>query len=225
MSVLIEALERFEYWLWQNHPDIAGSLNPGLTIEEINDMAKALPFSLSREIKELYQWKNGSRGIFGTLDYSDEGLGFVSLERAIDLTYECEHITESVNLPCFYMFPEYERWVHFAVCDEEETSSILVVTDDPYTRLSYTSITSMVLTTIEGYEREIIVLGDYRRAEFNNDLTSKLLYAESDEIDEYLDAKEEFKKIQNKNNSLFNKQAILKKYNINENGLADISNR
>ena len=46
MSVLIEALERFEYWLWQNHPDIAGSLNPGLTIEEINDMAKALPFSL-----------------------------------------------------------------------------------------------------------------------------------------------------------------------------------
>lgn len=223
MSVITEALERFEYWLWQNHPDIAGSLNPGLTIEEINDMAKALPFSLSREIKELYQWRNGSPGIFGTLDYSDEGLGFVSLDRAIILTYECEHITEWVNLPCFYMFPEYERWVHFAVCEEEETSPILIVTDDPYTRLSYTSITSMVLTTIECYEKEIIKLGDYRRTEFNHDLTSESLYTESDEIDEYLDAREEFKNIQNKNNSLFDKEAILKKYNMNKNGLADRS--
>lgn len=219
MSVLTEALERFEYWLSDNHPDIKSSLNPGLTIEEINDIAKALPFSLSREIKELYQWRNGSRGIFGTLDYSDEGLGFVSLERAIDLTYECEHITEWVNLPCFYMFPEYERWVHFAVCDDEETSSILVVTDDPYTRLSYTSITSMVLTTIECYEKEVIMLGDYRRAEFNEDLTSELLDIELEEVDESLDAREEFKKIQNKNNSLFDREGILKKYNMDENGL------
>lgn len=223
MSVLTEALERFEYWLWKNHPEIADSLPPGLTIEEINDIAKALPFSLSKEIKELYQWRNGSSGIFGTLNYSDEGLGFMSLEKAIDLTYECEHITEWVNLPCFYMFPEYERWVHFAVCDEEETSSILVVTDDPCTRLSYTTITSMVLTTLECYEKEVIKLGDYRRAEFNDDLTSELLYTESYEVDEYLDAREEFRKIQNKNNSLFDREAILKKYNMNENGFADRS--
>lgn len=46
MSVLTEALERFEYWLWHNHPEVADSLPSGLTIEEINDMAKALPFSL-----------------------------------------------------------------------------------------------------------------------------------------------------------------------------------
>ncbi|MBF2014446.1 MAG: hypothetical protein IGS23_04380 [Rivularia sp. T60_A2020_040] len=39
--------------------------------------------------------------------------------------------------------------------------------------------------------------------------------------DEYLDAEEEFKKIVNKNNFIFNWQAILKKYNMNSNGLVD----
>ena len=55
MSVLINALERFEYWLWNNHPKIANSLSSVLTSEEINNMAQSLPFSLSSEIKELYQ--------------------------------------------------------------------------------------------------------------------------------------------------------------------------
>ena len=55
MSVLINALERFEYWLWNNHPKVANSLSSGLTSEEINNMAQSLPFSLSEEIKELYQ--------------------------------------------------------------------------------------------------------------------------------------------------------------------------
>ena len=141
---------------------------------------------------------------------------------------EGEHISEWLNLPCFYMFPEFERWVHFAVCDEEEKSSILVVTDDPCTRFAYASITSMVLTTVECYEKEIVIFGEYGRTKFNDSLTSEFLYRDSDDIneymvDEYLDAKKEFEKIQNKNNLLFDKEAIIKKYNMNENGLADRS--
>ncbi|MEA5595266.1 hypothetical protein [Rivularia sp. UHCC 0363] len=217
MSVLTEALEKVEYWLWQNYPELANSLPSGLTAEEINDVAKSLPFSLSKEIQELYEWGNGSPGIFGTLNYSDEGLGFMSLEKAIANTLDCEHITEWLNLPCFYMFPEFERWIHFAVCDEEETSPILVVTDDPCTRFAYASITSMVLTTVECYEKEIIVLGKYGGIKFNDSLTSNILYRYSDilyQVDEYLDAEEEFKNIVNKNNSIFNQQAIIEKYNI-----------
>ncbi len=220
MSVLTEAFERFEHWLWQNHPELASSLPSGLTLEEINDMAKALPFSLSKEIKELYQWRNGSSYGFATLStYCDEVLGFMPLDKAIEYTFEGEHISEWLNLPCFYMFPEYERWVHFAVCDEEETSPILVVTDDPCIRLAYASITSMVLTTVECYEKEIIILGEYGITEFNDSLTSEFLYRDSDNldeylVDEYLDAEEEFEKFLNKNNSMFNQEAIRQKYNI-----------
>ena len=214
MSVLINALERFEYWLWNNHPKIANSLSSGLTSEEINDMAQSLPFSLSEEIKELYQWSNGcSRGLVTLSSYCDEIIGFMPLDRAIKLTHDAEHITEHLNIPCFYMFPEYERWIHFAVCDEEETSPILVVTDDPCTRFAYSNITSMVLTTIECYEKEIIIFGKYG-TQFNDSLTSELLNLESDEIDEYLDAKEEFEKILNKHNLMFNQQAIYQKYKI-----------
>ena len=209
MSVLTEALERFEYWLWNNHPEIASSLPPGLTIEEINNIAQSLPFSLSREIKELYQWSNSSSGGLVTLsNYCYEIIGFMPLHRAIEITHDAEHISEWLNLPCFYMFPEFERWVHFAVCDEEETSPILVATDDPCTRFAYANITSMVLTTIECYEKEIIRFGKYR-TEFNESLN-----VESDELDEYLDAREEFENILNKNNSMFNQEAIRQKYNI-----------
>ena len=214
MSVLINALERFEYWLWNNHPKIANSLSSGLTSEEINNMAQSLPFSLSEEIKELYQWSNGcSRGLVTLSSYCDEIIGFMPLDKAIETTYDAEHITEHLNIPCFYMFPEYERWIHFAVCDEKETSPILVVTDDSCTRFTYSNITSMVLTTIECYEKGIIIFSEYR-TEFNHSLTDESLNIESDELDEYLDAKEEFEKILNKNNSMFNQQAIRQKYNI-----------
>lgn len=198
MSALTEALERFEYWLWNNYPDVANSLPPGLAIEEINDITKSLLFPLSREIKELYQWSNGSSGGLVTLsNYCDEIIGFMPLDRAIEMTHDAEHISEWLNLPCFYMFPEYERWVHFAVCDEEETSPILVVTDDPCSRFAYANITSMVLTTIECYEKEIIRFGKYRT-----------------EFDEYVDGREEFENILNQNNSMFNQEAIRQKYNI-----------
>jgi len=71
----------------------------------------------------------------------------------------------------------------------------------------------MVLTTVECYEKEIIIFGKYG-TEFNHSLTDESLNIESDELNEYLDAREEFEKILNKNNSMFNQQAIHKKYNI-----------
>ena len=73
--------------------------------------------------------------------------------------------------------------------------------------------TSMVLITTECYEKEIIIFGKYR-TQFNDSLTSELLNLKSDEIDEYLDAKEEFEKILNKHNLMFNQQAIYQKYKI-----------
>lgn len=165
MSALTEALEQIEYWLWQNYPDIAKSLTPGLTPEEINSITENLPFKISREIQELYEWHNGSGhfSFFVSVYDSNEGLGFLSLEKAIDNSHvdEAGHISQGRNLRGFHMYPEFERWVHFLICNNSEKSPILVVTDDPYTRLGSTSLTSMALTTLECYKTGVFKINSY----------------------------------------------------------------
>lgn len=227
MSVLSEKLEQLEYWLWQHHPIVAESLPSGLTREEINSQAQCLPFQLSKEIQELYQWHNGCFSLFGSA-YLDEGLGFLSLEKAIQYSHyqEAGHVSQKLNILGFHMFGEFERWLHFAVCNEDETSPILLVIDDPYTRLAYASVTSMVLTTLECYERGILILKIYQtygHASFNNSIIRDFSNQDYDRLDEYTDqfyveeyinVRDEFKKILDRNNSLFNQEAIRQKYNI-----------
>lgn len=163
MSALTDALEQIEYWLWQNYPDVAASLPPGLTLEEINGITEVLPFKISREIQELYEWHNGSGrfNLFASVYDSNEGLVFSSLEKAVDNSDEAGHISQKLNLPGFYMFREFERWVHFLICNNNEKSPMLVVTDDPYIRLGATSLTDMALTTLECCEIGILKINNY----------------------------------------------------------------
>jgi hypothetical protein len=165
MSILTEALEELENWLSDNYPDKAASLPPGLTPEEIDSLAENLSFELPTEIRELYEWHDGS-GNFGILlsnHTMDERPGFLSLEKAVDNSEvdEAGHITQRLGIDGFHLFPEFERWVHFSVCKNSEESPIWIVTDDPYIRLGYTSITSMILTTLECYQTGILEIGNY----------------------------------------------------------------
>lgn len=161
MSVLTEALDQLTVWLEQNHPNLAASLRPGLTLEEIDIQFQHLLLPISQEIYELYQWSNGCN-LFRTYYYSDEALNFLPLETAIRYNDEAGYLSEQRNIPGFFMFSEFERWLHFAVCDGNQTSPVLVITDDPYTRLAYTSITSMVLTNLECYERGVFQIQSHR---------------------------------------------------------------
>lgn len=197
MSVLTEALEQLTAWINQHHPKLAKSLRPGLTTEEIDNQSQTLPFQLSQEIRELYQWSNGCK-IFRTPYYLDEMLNFVPLQKAIQYTQPSEagHISDKLKIPGFFMFSEFERWVHFAVCDGNNTSPVLVVTDDPDTRLAYTSITSMVLLTLECYEKEIFHVGQYGFFVLNQALAN------------------DFKSCREKYNLMFNQESIRQKYNI-----------
>lgn len=96
------------------------------------------------------------------------------------------------------MFREFERWIPFAVCDGNESSPILVVTDDNCVRLAYSSVNSMALTTLECYEQENIHV-DYGRR-------SLLIPNES--------LIEEFNFIRKLNNAIFNSESIRERYNI-----------
>ena len=203
MTVLTETLDRLEYWLWQNHPGVAELLQPGLTSEEIDNRFKDIPVQITQEIKELYQWTNGCTTFFSP--WQDETLNWMPLEKAIQYSYyqphvvsECEPIVEKLEVPTFVMFREFERWVHFAVCDGNESSPILVITDDNYMRLAYSSITSMALTTLECYEQEIIHV-DYDRGTLL--IPNESLF-------------EEFNFIRKRNNAISNSESIRERYNI-----------
>ncbi|KJH73599.1 SMI1/KNR4 family protein [Aliterella atlantica] len=203
MTVLTETLDRLEYWLWQNHPGVAELLKPGLTSEEIDNQVQDLPVQLTQEIKELYQWTNGC-DLFFTPFY-DETLCAMPLENAIQYSYhqpyvasECELIVEKLEVPTFVMFPDFDDWIHFAICDGNESSPILVVTDDGYSRLAYSSITSMALTTLECYEQEIIHVNyDWGRLFIPNESLLK-----------------EFNFIRKRNNTAFKSDSIRERYKI-----------
>ena len=59
MSKLLEELAYIFEWMEYTVPDLSEHYNPGLTREQIDKMVKDLPFKLSEEVYELYQWRNG----------------------------------------------------------------------------------------------------------------------------------------------------------------------
>ncbi|WP_375510108.1 SMI1/KNR4 family protein [uncultured Nostoc sp.] len=128
MSLLTDALDRIINWLQQNKPSYASSLQPGLTYEEIEKKVKNLPFSLPREVYELYQWRNGMRICKGEkIAQFFHGYTFLSLENAIDeynhlmglwddaeLDYEWEkdlneELAEMVDLTNGFIIPELNK--------------------------------------------------------------------------------------------------------------------
>lgn len=84
MSLLKEALRRIISLLESGYPimvEIARSLQPGLSQEEIASRLVDFPYTLPTEVIELYQWRNGQGGI-----YPDELVPyerFLSLEDAL----------------------------------------------------------------------------------------------------------------------------------------------
>ncbi|BAY07672.1 SMI1/KNR4 family protein [Calothrix sp. NIES-2098] len=59
MEIIKEHLQRIWDCLVTKAPEITLLLQPGLKPEEIDNIAKDLPFKLPEEIYELYQWQNG----------------------------------------------------------------------------------------------------------------------------------------------------------------------
>ena len=94
MSILTEALERIGYWLCQN-PSATVSLydvQVGLTRQQIEEITIELPFSLSEEVSEFYQWSNGGLNFNFNVEYLEDDnqvyhvdweYGFFSLEHAL----------------------------------------------------------------------------------------------------------------------------------------------
>lgn len=161
MSTLTEALDRIFDWIVKNNPELALSLQPGLTREKIEQTLRNLPFQLPEEFYELYQWRNGTREDCYICFLP--GYTFLSLEQALeeyiginqyreDLLefHEPEEIWYKLWFPVF-MLDAKEYLILFGSL-EEKTSPVLrfVIADEPATR--YPSLTNMMLAIAQCYE-------------------------------------------------------------------------
>ncbi len=81
MSELLDELEYILDWLQSSNLEFFDCYNPGLTRQQIDEITKDLPFRLSKEVYELYQWRNGTA----------------------DLSYNNGY------LPLYFLFPEQLR--------------------------------------------------------------------------------------------------------------------
>lgn len=111
MSQLTEALERISIWIEKHQLEEDGKivpvLAPGLTREQIDIKVKDMPFVLSEEIYQLYQWANGA---------DEKGSSFYS-------KIQLNQVFEDIKLYAsfwVYQFFSLERALKFAIDWEVE---------------------------------------------------------------------------------------------------------
>jgi hypothetical protein len=96
MSTLTTNLNKIYNWLESVNPNPSvynfTGFNPGLTKQEFDSIVKELPFTLSREVCELYRWRNGidysvyapnDEFLFPEQLYDDVTILFLSLKEAV----------------------------------------------------------------------------------------------------------------------------------------------
>ncbi|WP_445638434.1 hypothetical protein NSTC745_03704 [Nostoc sp. DSM 114161] len=153
MSSLTEGLNRILIWLDEHYTDIASSLSPGLSYGEITKKIGDLPFKLSREVYEIFQWRNGSNNsIFG-------GASLFSLNGSLTLYQDFKDYFLDSDIKAFPIFAnEDSAEYYFAVCETlEELPIITIGFDEPEIIVKYTSLTNMILSIAEAYESKVFI--------------------------------------------------------------------
>lgn len=157
MSELTNALNRILNWFENNKPSIIESLQPGLSIEEIDEKVKDLPFRLTQEVYELYQWRNGM---------IDDGSCFFKYYRFLPLeeTLEESNLFEEawgLSLP-FGWFPvfEFEGGFYSVIGAEEKTETSPIIYTYHRIDIAYRNLTNMMLYIAECYETGAYYVGE-----------------------------------------------------------------
>ena len=174
MSELTDALKRIKTWIEINTP-FYDNFNPGLTSAKINTLLKDLPFKLTREVRELYEFFDGGVELFPFWE-------FYSLEEAIKNYHvwvdvyreDCE---PRHKLPLFWVAGEY-----YIICKEEEVESSPVwfrpKGEEPI--IAYSSLTSLMQMMAECYETGayFIWTAEHDIEYFGEDFGELTVYAE-----------------------------------------------
>ncbi|MEM7716056.1 MAG: hypothetical protein AAF349_21205 [Cyanobacteria bacterium P01_A01_bin.68] len=164
MSELTNALNRILNWFQEHKSSTIDSLQPGLTIKEIESKVKDLPFRLTQEVYELYQWRNGM---------IDDGSCFFSSYRFLPLEEAIEELkimgeAWGLSLP-FGWFPlfEFEGEFFSAVGAEENTENSPILHTYHGIDIAYRNLTNTMLYVGECCDTGAYHIGDSRIIEEN----------------------------------------------------------
>lgn len=127
-------------WLQFTNLDV-NCYNPGLTHQQIDEIVKDLPFKLSDEVYELYQWRNGIADnnyypvvefLFPNQLFSNSPTSFWTLQDSISNYHDLWQLSESImmNKP----YDNYKGWDKewFPIASFENKRILYVVGDlDP----------------------------------------------------------------------------------------------
>jgi len=167
MSAIRETLERIEVWLELNYLPGINALQPGLTLTEIQERIKELPFDLPTEVFELYQWRNGTKLEAHKLQaMCFDSMIFCSLNYVIERTKEILEVANELDIkyddellfPIFEFEGEYLASV-MSINVQVNCSPIVYITKIGEVSFKYPSLSTMLQVIARGYETGAYYVG------------------------------------------------------------------
>lgn len=147
-------------------PEMADSLQPGLTREAINDMIHGFPFLLPEEIYEIYEWRNGTAGSQLEAPYQVFSVEFISLEENL-IFLEEQLKQDGCGLYYFILFRcmSPDEWDYFGIPLNYTSFPVIYWTETQHMRrmhqlkreeiekrIRYPSITNIIYAVVEWSE-------------------------------------------------------------------------
>jgi hypothetical protein len=139
MSKLTDELEYILNWLKSTNLELVDSYNSGLLHPEIDTIVKNLPFKLSDEIYELYQWRNGVADLgfnnyhlpveflFPEQLFNYSPIPFTTLQESVSNYHDlCQVSQDTMDVSSDYEFWN-QKWFPFA---SFENKRILYIVGD-----------------------------------------------------------------------------------------------
>ncbi len=177
MSTLTDSIDRFLNFLRLNHPNLADTIQPGISKDEIDEMISFLPFKLPDEVYEFFQKMNGSyRLIFF-------GSCLVSLENT--LRFYRKYYTHLFDMdgnpnsfhymrnPLLQIF-QLDNCRLAVVCNGNFQKSSVCLETELGIGILFSSLTSMMQTLSEGLETGAIYLDEYDSFEPNTEAITSI---------------------------------------------------
>ena len=155
MTILLETLKFILEWQQHNGTTAAERWKPGLSTSEIEALVKPLPFQLSREFYELYQWRNGGC-LYFPLEVAVEVYDKMTALSEDDLSIVWNPywlpITDGFNGG--YPADELQSYRVIVGSKEVQDTSLLLDIDfeSPEPGIWYPSVVNLMLATLEKYQ-------------------------------------------------------------------------
>ena len=140
-------------------------LHDGLSVTEIASWESNLPFSLTHELKSIYQWRNGTRVQEGDMVsgiYFFPGFYFLSIEEAVQ-TYKERAGAPQWRDGWFPVFADGGGDFYVVPCTRQEINTAEVIGfihGEPEQVVEYESLAAMIQTLAASYAEGAFLLDD-----------------------------------------------------------------